>query len=219
MDGYLKQHDAGGKVGYLSGSFTCDVSQHHIERNRSGPFMPTLAKSSVLVNLSAPPEDCSQVNGHIFTPNELNFSQGWPSIGFPGNQKYQKCVGHDLSHLSCSAQQDLMGNGIHLPAFAAWALYVSSNVVRRDLLQKLPPPLSFKRDPMHEIFLIGCDTQSPEQLALDSGSPLRLEESSSSIAAVPSPTPKPTLPTPDTVDPAEFVEAASGVMAAHDTSD
>eukprot|EP00969_Alexandrium_andersonii_P120120 5310558-Alexandrium_andersonii.AAC.1 len=56
--------------------FICDISQNSKQRGgRCGRLMPTLTKSSFLVSLT---------KDHIFSPNELDFSQGWPSLDLPG---------------------------------------------------------------------------------------------------------------------------------------
>jgi hypothetical protein len=192
-DGYVVLRDSGAKVGYLSGAYCSDISQNPVKRNRSGPLMPTLAKSTVVVNMSSPENSSRQIGGHIYTTNELSFSQGWPAIAYPGNKKYQSCVGANTSSLSWSAQQDLLGNGMVLPALGAWLLYVSGNVVRRDVLQQLAPTLTFHRQ--------GGDVEIVEESQEHDTTPV--------ITTAASSLPPPTLPTPETGLPAVLFSEAS----------
>lgn len=130
--------------GFLSGSFTVDLTQHP-KRASSGAFMPPLQTGSVMVNLTAPASACSALGGHIYTANELAFSHGWPTIAYPQNAKYLPAVGFDLTTAAptWSKQTRLLGNGIHLPAVSAWLLYVHSNCIRRDVLNQMTIPITW----------------------------------------------------------------------------
>jgi hypothetical protein len=141
-DEYRAQCASGQKRGYLSGAFVCDLSQNCSLRNRSGPWFPAFAKSTTLASLSTERDEANHAGGYIFTPNELNFSQGWPTCDFVVNRKYMACM-DDLSKLPYSQQADLMGNGIHLPTLSSWLLFVASNLVRRDVLSAMPPTLTY----------------------------------------------------------------------------
>ena len=103
--------------------------------------MITLAKSSTPVSLTAPPGRSAQQDGHYFTTNEVGFSQGWPSIDFGSNRDYMECMGFDFTKLSLTQQACLSGNGMHMASISAWLLYVYSNVVRKDVLQRIELPL------------------------------------------------------------------------------
>ena len=143
-DKYEQQLEAGHKVGYLSGALTADVSQSQEDRNRSGPFLPAMTHSTIAVSLTARPKqtqiDLGVSGGHIFTPNELRFASGWPSIEFECNQKYKACMAVNHDNLSYSASSTLLGNGIHLLPWTAWQLYIAANSIRKGSLVGFAPP-------------------------------------------------------------------------------
>ena len=69
---------------------------------------------------------------------------GWPSLDVGNALEYAPCMVFDHQQLSYSASQNILGNGIHLPAFSAWQLYVHAHVLRRDIVDKMPPQLASK---------------------------------------------------------------------------
>ena len=79
---------------------------------------------------------------HFLTTGELDFSQGWPSINSGlGKSGYTDCMPLKMSGLRISQQRKFRGNSMHLYAMAAWFQFVCSNIIRRDRLAILYPPL------------------------------------------------------------------------------
>ena len=87
--------------------------------------MPTLTTSTQLYSFK---------QNHIFTPAELNFSQGFPLDTIEQSRKYLPCcLGFNFeSGLTAAQHKDLTGDGQHLVQIAAWWLYVCSNLMRRS---------------------------------------------------------------------------------------
>ena len=81
-------YDAGTKNGYLEGAFVGDLSQDPNVVRRCGPWMPALQRSTQIVSFSARP------GGHLFTPNEINASQGWPSLS--NCSALRQCMHYDF---------------------------------------------------------------------------------------------------------------------------
>lgn len=117
--------------------FVGDASQS-AERARGGHWMPTIARSSTMVSLSA-----NEGRGHIFTAGELDFAMGWPSVPLEPCRKYAAAIPSFYSNLGSFASNptQMAGNGMMLQQVAAWQLYLWGNVIRRDLLQQWRPPL------------------------------------------------------------------------------
>jgi hypothetical protein len=110
--------------GRNEGGRVVDLSQRP-SRGRCGPWIPTLLRNTRLVYMS-------KDGGKMYTSDELDYSQGWPTIRFTNNLKYTKALSYDFTRLSLSQRESIAGNGIHLASFMAWILYVSSNIVRRN---------------------------------------------------------------------------------------
>ena len=117
----------------MSGSLLADLSQAP-HRMREGPWLPTIARSSMLCCVSA---------HHVLTPAELDFAMGWPSIINEHNRIYAEAL--DLNErfhaTSAAKRRQLSGNGMDLGQVMAWLLYIFSNVVRRSVLERLEVPL------------------------------------------------------------------------------
>jgi hypothetical protein len=119
------------KVGSHAG-VVADASQNPQFRHRAGPWLPTITISSEMVALTTTPEN------HLFTANELSFSQGWPTLGFV-KEKYKRALNFDISRLGRGLQRTLLGNGMHLTAFSMWFLYVAAHTIRRaDFITMCP---------------------------------------------------------------------------------
>jgi len=121
----LLEEYAGGKgprVG-LGGGFCGDLTQTG-SFLRCGAIIPTLTRGTELFSLSAQ---------HYYTNEELEFSQGWPSLSLvAGCSKYAGCIGYDLTKLHTTQRRRLRGNGMHLAALGAWMVYCMSRTVRRS---------------------------------------------------------------------------------------
>ena len=122
----------GSRVG-LAGSLNADISQS-AARLRSGPWVPTLARSTQL---------CCMNKNRLFTPNEVDACMGWPAISRPENLDLVEVVGlqRSLAKVSQAARRSLAGNGMMLPQIMSWLLYVFSHVARRQRLEALCMPL------------------------------------------------------------------------------
>ena len=98
-------------------------------------IIPTVARSTKLVSLS---------KRKVFTPAEIEASQGVPGLSPAESSDAERVVLRDLrdllpynpEHLTVAQRRQLSGNAMHLGAAGAWQLYVSSNLVRRTSLQE-----------------------------------------------------------------------------------
>jgi hypothetical protein len=113
----------------------CDMSQNPVKRLRGGKWLPTVTLGFDGVAI----REGSDVP-FFPTPQEIGFSQGWPSMAHI-SKKYSRCTGYPLNSLSPATQQKLQGNGMHLACVAAWHLYVFSHIIRRDIVNRLAPAL------------------------------------------------------------------------------
>lgn len=123
-------------VGFVSGTAAADLSQNPFARARIGPWLPTVTRNMLAVNLGK-----DDIFGHIYTPREIAFSQGWPSLPMSENEGYRQVVSFDLHELSPRAQQLLQGNAMHLPTLASWLAYVLAHTLRRDVVREFLPDL------------------------------------------------------------------------------
>lgn len=84
--------------------------------DRSSRMLPSFTKNTRLVNLSKGPTP------HIYTNDELDFSQGWPSLHeYTGG--YEQCMPCDITKLSTSTRRGLRGNSMHLAAIATFVQF------------------------------------------------------------------------------------------------
>lgn len=118
-----------------SGRAVCDVSQNPERRRRLGHLMPPLMRSSKLMCIGT---DCEPA---LLTPAEVSFAHGWPSIPSAANKKYEWAAAA-LQRLTPSQQQTLSGNGMHLPIFTSWLLYIAAHTFPRAEVEGLPPRLT-----------------------------------------------------------------------------
>ena len=135
--GEAKQITATGRRVGPMGTSVCDVSQDPTVAQRLSPWMPTLMKSSEIVLIRNGNKPCT----HIFTPSELAFSQGWPTVK-AAPKRFRDCMMFDMGGLSNNNKKIMLGNGIHLFPITAWHFYVFSHVVRKDVIAKLHMPLA-----------------------------------------------------------------------------
>ena len=158
---------------YKSGTRTCPLSNTMMVEytqppdacsQRCGPWIPTLATASKVLSMSG---DSSQPDMHIMTDRELDASQGWPTIVPPGCEDlYSDCMPLQFADMSPNCARHSRGSSMHLYAMAAWVMYVSGNVIRRDrLLENIPPVLNVQFEPcaVEENIDRGSDT-SPYQV-------------------------------------------------------
>jgi hypothetical protein len=121
-----------------------DISQNPQFRHRAGAWLPALTISSEMVALTTIPEN------HLFTPNELSFSQGWPTLSI-AKQKYRRAINFDIAQLGRGLQRTLLGNGMHLTAWSMWFLYVAAHTIRRADFSGMCPSLE------HSVVVIDPD--------------------------------------------------------------
>lgn len=117
----------------LGGSFLCDVSQSP-GRCRAGPVLPTVARTSHLVSVSV---------GHSFTPGEIDFAMGWPSIAGKAQESFARACGctDATAGLSCVDRRSLSGNAMILPQVASWLWYCFGQLGRRAAFERVMPSL------------------------------------------------------------------------------
>ena len=119
------------------GNMTADISQNPHSRHRAGAWLPRLSRSSQLVRLSDGSEGSDE---HIYTSKELSAAHGWPTLDeFPSDLR--SLMNFDLSGFSLTQQNDVLGEGIHLPLMLAFVWYAFSHLCRRSDLECMPPPL------------------------------------------------------------------------------
>lgn len=119
-----------------SGCVAADISQNNKRMGRVGPWLPTATRSMILAMFRSP----SDTTGYLFTPREIAFAHGWPSISAVEQCSfYEHCAGYPLWSLPLRQQQQLQGNGIHLLSMAAVCLYLFAHTVKRDTLAEFAP--------------------------------------------------------------------------------
>ena len=122
----------------VRGSFCCDLSQDAVARPRSGPWFPTLTRSSCFASVS---------RQELFTNSEIDFAMGFPSLGYPGNVFFRRCTSLNVAELERCAYSRLAGNGMHVACMMSFWAYVLMNSVRRDVLECYRPSLGDLGDP------------------------------------------------------------------------
>ena len=132
FDAASEIYTEGTRTGH-GGSFILDLSQSR-DRLRTGPWLPTVARSTLL---------CSLSRNKFFTAGEVDFAMGWPSFRMSQNQMYYDELDISAMFGGQSARQSrlLAGNGMMLPQLLAFYLYCFCHCVRRDKLQRLQMPL------------------------------------------------------------------------------
>ena len=122
------------------GSCICDLGQGLRKRARIRPWLPTSTKSSRFASLTKG----GRYVEHIFTPDELAFAHGWPSLKFDSNADFQDAMPSELGRLGQVQRQKVLGNGVHLCMLYAWNLYIESHVIRRSQLSGYVPRSIFQ---------------------------------------------------------------------------
>jgi hypothetical protein len=125
---------ASGNNTAMGGCFVADISQH-ASRMRCGSWLPSLTCSSVMASLS---------KNHIFSPNEMDVAMGWPIVRHGQmvaayDKYYKRCVGGKYDGLTLGCRQRLVGNSMHLAVVSAFWLYIMSNCLRRESLERYIP--------------------------------------------------------------------------------
>ena len=126
-------------AGARSGTCAIDQSQNPVARKRGSPWLPTLCRSTDAVLLfKDDPNKC-----YIYTPAELAFSQGWPSLPdtVPDCKEFFGDLRPRWLSLSKNQMAQLLGGGMHLYSMTAFTAYILSNIVRRDLVREYMPDL------------------------------------------------------------------------------
>ena len=124
----------------LGGTCLVDLSQNPAKRQRSGPWFGAFAQSSKFASLTALPVDHRDYP-YIFTPAEIAFVNGWPTISEVNGQQlpFHSSLPSVFKNLTFHQHSSVVGNGMHLHTMAAWLLYVQSHCVRRELLDRWAP--------------------------------------------------------------------------------
>lgn len=161
LDGYSQINSVGEDNGWLASAFCCDISQQPSTRHICGPWMPSLQKTSEVISLSAVVPPRSAISGaYFYSPNEVAFSQGWPTAALNGCKPYAHCPVLSTSDASLHFHMSVNGNGVHLAALSAWQLFIMAHTIRRSQLELLAPPLFYKR-PVCDVVVDLCgDSQN-----------------------------------------------------------
>ena len=133
---YMEQLNEGWKVGY-NGTLMADLSQDpSLSYNRSGPWVPALAKSSMSVCMSSKPPV-------FMTQAEVDYLMGFPSLTeqFPACKKYADTTLMDIHKLPLKSFRDLIGNGMHVAAMFTFVVNIMSLCMRRADLERLELPM------------------------------------------------------------------------------
>ena len=135
-DFLLGYHDQAIGISEGESHVVCDA-KCPTHMRRLGLWMPSLTQNSKLVqiNMANANED------HIFTPRELYFAMGWPTIRSYHND-LSKWMDRIMDHGAIPTNLKALGNGMHLVAEECWCLYVTSNIIRRDVAKLIRPPVS-----------------------------------------------------------------------------
>jgi hypothetical protein len=139
LDGYREIQKADRHRTGSLGGMIADVSQRPGHMKRCGAWLPALTCSSQLIAMFP---SLREEDDHIFTPNELAFAHGFPSLPEPNSpMKFQLCLNFDLASLPRRESQKILGNGFHLIAQTAWWLYVLAFSCQRETLKLTFPIL------------------------------------------------------------------------------
>ncbi|CAK0840336.1 unnamed protein product [Prorocentrum cordatum] len=133
---YLK--DVGNRKGVHSDAVCCDLGQNwEAKRGSASPYLPSAVKNAEQVVFFGPRDK----KGRVLTPQELDFSRGWPSFINAGNRDWAAELGiaFQQNHFGLTAHRKLHGNGVSLPAWAAWYVFFMSYTVRRNVVLEFRP--------------------------------------------------------------------------------
>lgn len=99
-------------------------------RKRCRRSTPPLMKSSRMCTVGCAQEPV------FFSPGELNFAHGWPSIPVASNEGCRQ-AGEHFAKLKPTEQQSLTGNGVHLPVFAAWLAFRAAHTYPKSQMYRI----------------------------------------------------------------------------------
>lgn len=116
-------------------NYVGDLAQDPEKRPRTTTCLPAMSRGSMMLSLSSGSEP------RIFTPRELAFAHGWPSLDFSGCREYKYLLSEKFESLPYTKACEVLGNGVHLPCMTAWFMFVASHTIRRESLLYLAPPL------------------------------------------------------------------------------
>ena len=124
----------------LGGCCVADLSQNPSKRARIGPWFGACTRSSMFCSLTAAKHEQGP---YMFTPAEISFANGWPSVAVHGPDGtasvFEKTLPGCMKALTARQASLLCGNGMHLHTLAAWLMYVQCHCVRRERLMKWSP--------------------------------------------------------------------------------
>ena len=112
-----------------------DASQSE-SRARAGTLLLPATKSAALISVT---------KEHIFTPNELDFAMGWPTLNVGKMSEYANLMPEVLKDLSSASRKRLAGNGMCLQQVVAFLSYCFAHTVRRSSALQWTPPLHTKK--------------------------------------------------------------------------
>lgn len=127
-------------TGFLSGGLVVDPKQNPLRHARATAWMPTITRSTRPVWVHS--ESAARGEAYTFTPAEVAFSQGWPTLETSRNGFMRRAVEMPFTKFTPSQQFNLLGNAMHLPALASFVFWVLANCVRRDVIAEFLPPLT-----------------------------------------------------------------------------
>ena len=127
------------RVGHLSKTMVCDLSQNPAKRLRCGPWSPSPTRGMDLCLLNQ--ADGARNRGYFFTAGELGLMMGWPTVTAASNRKYRQCMSFELGKLTARQQRSLQGNGMHLCSMASYLAWIFSHCLRRDVVREYLPQL------------------------------------------------------------------------------
>ena len=126
-------------------AFLGDLSQAGDDGHLAfGPLMRPLSRSSVSASLSA-------ATPFIFSSQELEVSQGWPTpVSRSHGGCYEDCclVNIDQYFSSCATMQvSLRGNGMHLCSMGAWISFTLGHLLCRADVERMDPTCMWSLSP------------------------------------------------------------------------
>ena len=131
-DRLVAYHKVREQSAFLSNTLICDITQNPDFRNYSSVVMPTQTTNSRFVSLKHGP------SGLPFTPYELMFAHGWPTIRcqaceeFTNDAKIKDLLKFLDTDIKDRQLVSLSGNALHLPSLASFVLYILGNCSRRE---------------------------------------------------------------------------------------
>ena len=118
-------------------SFDMEKSAHRVARSHSA----MLARPTTNSRLACFSARAGDRHGHVYTPRELHFAMGWPTISTTSSDVWKAAVDSciDMDGLSDRDRRIMLGGSIHLPMLLSWLMFVHSHVCRREHLLAFQP--------------------------------------------------------------------------------